>query len=127
MVTPPKASKPKKMSAQTLGEFVRQERKKHGLTLAELGKQLRVTPQFVYDIERGRRSPSPVVLERLAKALETPIRVLRALDTRSVLGELKQLAENSPALRFALGQALSEVRDSEISVEELAHRIANSR
>ncbi len=126
MVTQVKAPQAKKMSAQTLGQFIRQERTRGGLTLAALGEKLKVTPQFVSDIETGRRHPSIAVLERVATALGTPMATLWELDTRAVYGEFKQLIESSPALRLAVKQVLTDVKAARISAEDLARRIVNS-
>lgn len=121
-----KSVQPKQSTIQTLGDFVRQERKNRGLTLAEMGEKLHITAQFVHDIERGRRYPSKTVLESLADVLETPVEAFQALDTRYVLWEFKQLAERSPVLRAALSRALTEIKEARITPDDLARRITDS-
>ncbi len=55
---------------QTVGEIVRRERRARQLTLKELAERAILSVVYLGEIERGKKYPSPVVLERLAEALD---------------------------------------------------------
>lgn len=52
------------------GALVRERRKGRGDSLRELGLRLGVTPAHIADIERGRRTPSAALLEKLSHELD---------------------------------------------------------
>lgn len=60
---------------ETLGGVVSARRKELGLTQKQVSQMVvkedgtSITPQFLNDVERNRRRPSPLVLQRLAEAL----------------------------------------------------------
>lgn len=54
---------------ETVGEFLRAERDKKGLTIKELGKLTGVSISFISQIETGKRVPSDLVCEKLAAVL----------------------------------------------------------
>jgi transcriptional regulator with XRE-family HTH domain len=54
---------------QTVGETIRRERRARDLTLKELAERAIVSVVYLGEIERGKKYPSPVVLERLAAGL----------------------------------------------------------
>jgi transcriptional regulator with XRE-family HTH domain len=86
----------------TLGEYLRELRDRHDLSLRELGIKTHVTAAFLSDIELGRRYPSPKVLALLAKALGTTIEDLSQHDTRPPIEELRRLANANPTYAIAL-------------------------
>lgn len=61
---------------ETLGGAVSARRKELGLTQKHVAQSvvkedgIPITPQFLNDVERNRRRPSPLVLQRLAQALK---------------------------------------------------------
>ena len=59
---------------QTLGAIIRRERRERDLTLKDLAERSIISVVYLGEIERGKKFPSPVVLERLASGLdlETP-------------------------------------------------------
>lgn len=67
---------------QTVGTVIRHERRERGLTLKELAERAIVSVVYLGEIERGKKYPSPIVLERLAGALEmeTPDLLERVAD-----------------------------------------------
>src|SRR5687768_13250814 len=55
----------------SLGAEIRRRRKEHGLTLANLAAQARISHPFLSQLERGYARPSMATLERIATALAT--------------------------------------------------------
>lgn len=55
---------------QTVGAIVRRERRERDLTLKELAERAIISVVYLGEIERGKKFPSSVVLERLAKGLD---------------------------------------------------------
>ncbi len=102
---------------KTLGEFIRELREKHDLSVRELAKKLKVSAPFLSDIELGRRHPSDDVLGRLASFFETTTDDLRKHDARPPVQELKRIAANNPAMGFALRKVV----DEGVSPEDLLH------
>ena len=74
----------------SLGTFLKQERAKRKISLKELGENLRsprsehgsVSPQYLNDIELGRRTPSQELIEQLAKYFDVEVDFLRALGEK---------------------------------------------
>ncbi|MGH3472340.1 MAG: helix-turn-helix domain-containing protein [Nocardioidaceae bacterium] len=62
------ASSPK-TSIETLGEFLKDQRRTAQLTLRQLADQAGVSNPYLSQIERGLRRPSAEVLQQLARAL----------------------------------------------------------
>ena len=98
-----------------LGEYIREMRERHDLSVRELAKKAKVSAPFLSDIELGRRHPSEEVLRTLAAALGTSIEDLRKHDARPPVQELKRIAANNPAMGFALRQVV----DKGVSSDEL--------
>ncbi len=53
-----------------VGAVIRRERRERGLTLKELATRAIISVVYLGEIERGKKYPSPVTLERLAEALD---------------------------------------------------------
>jgi transcriptional regulator with XRE-family HTH domain len=66
------------LSLATLGERVRAERERRGLSAEVLAARSRVSRSMLYEIERGRKAPTVLVLDRIATALGTSL--ARLLD-----------------------------------------------
>lgn len=56
------------------GKTLKDIRLKQGLSQGKLAKKLGVHPTYISSFERGIRNPSLKVIERLARALNMPIR-----------------------------------------------------
>src|SRR3954447_26146695 len=54
---------------ETLGEFLKEQRRSARLTLRQLAEQTGVSNPYLSQIERGLRKPSADVLQQLAKGL----------------------------------------------------------
>lgn len=72
-------------SGPTLGQVITQHRNAMGLSLKDLGQQVRkedgqgISAQYLHDIEKDRRMPSPQVLTELARALRLDPHYLAAV------------------------------------------------
>lgn len=53
-----------------VGAVIRRERRERALTLKELASRAIISVVYLGEIERGKKYPSPVTLERLADALD---------------------------------------------------------
>ena len=61
----------------SFGEKVAEQRKKLGLSQKELAQKVGISPQYLNDIEHGKRNPdSDALIEKLAKALQLDNAVL---------------------------------------------------
>src|SRR6187551_986830 len=59
--------------APTIGEGIRRERFRRGLTLAQLASQVNLTVSALSQIERGASDPSLNSLRRIAQAFDVPM------------------------------------------------------
>ena len=82
---------------ETVGAVVRRERSVRHLTMKELAERSIISVVYLGEIERGKKYPSPVVLERLAEALEIDVSDLLWL----VAEELR--AAQQPQMLKAIG------------------------
>ncbi len=85
-----------------VGAVIRQERRARGLTLKELAARAIVSVVYLGEIERGKKYPSPVVLERLAYALDLETPDLLELIAFSLRGEERVVTH---AIGFAAPKA----------------------
>lgn len=64
--------------AQTFGRNVREVRRAKGVTLEALAHDVGLSYSYLGELERGRRNPTLLVVEKVAKVLDTePLRLLR--------------------------------------------------
>ena len=82
---------------ETVGTVIRRERAARRLTMKELAERSIISVVYLGEIERGKKYPSPVVLERLAEALEMDVSDLLWL----VAEELR--AAQQPQMLKAIG------------------------
>lgn len=74
----------------SLGEVLRRERMKRGLTLRELSAEARVSLGYISEIERGQKEASSELLASLCAALDLPLSdVLREVSHSVALEELE--------------------------------------
>lgn len=75
-----------------VGTVVRRERRERGLTLKQLAARAILSVVYLGEIERGKKYPSPVTLERLADALELSTPDLLELIALELRGETLTVA-----------------------------------
>lgn len=61
------------LALAALGARVRGERERRGLSAEDLARRCRVSRSMLYEIERGRKSPTVLVLDRIATGLGTSL------------------------------------------------------
>src|SRR5262249_4636740 len=100
---------------KSFGQRIRELRDAKDLSLRELARRLEVSAPFLSDVELGRRHPSDLVLEEMARVLGTTVQDLREYDSRAPVDELKRLSSEDPAFGFAFRKLV----DKEVDPEEL--------
>jgi transcriptional regulator with XRE-family HTH domain len=113
------------MSAQSLGERIKELRMKSGLSLRQLAGKLSKSPAFMSDVELGRRFPSDEVLADIANLLKTSMEDLKALDTRSSLDDIKRLAQRDPNWGVAFRTAAESAES--MTPEEFIKRLTQKK
>ncbi len=83
---------------QTVGAVIRRERRERHLTLKALAERSTLSVVYLGEIERGKKYPSALVLERLASALDLQVSDLLEL----VADELRGIRQPTMAIGFAL-------------------------
>ncbi|HEX4190705.1 MAG TPA: helix-turn-helix transcriptional regulator [Marmoricola sp.] len=79
-----------------LGDVLRNERMRRGMTLRELSSDARVSLGYISEIERGQKEASSELLASLCDALEVPLSdVLREVSDTVAIEEARLLAEAS--------------------------------
>src|SRR5260370_41861195 len=82
---------------RTMGAVIRRERHERDLTLKALAERSALSVVYLGEIERGKKYPSALVLERLAAALDLDLSDLLAL----VAAQMRAL--EPPALAVRVG------------------------
>jgi transcriptional regulator with XRE-family HTH domain len=62
-----------KPDAKSLGSYLCEKRRQAGLSQCQVGKDLRIHPQFVSNWERGLCFPPFRTLKKIARVLQIPI------------------------------------------------------
>lgn len=104
---------------QTMGEVIRRERRERHLTLKELAERSILSVVYLGEIERGKKYPSALVLERLASALELDVSELLQL----VADELRGVHE--PVVTRAIGFSMSHTLASPTRVPSATNSLAS--
>lgn len=81
---------------QTMGAVLRRERRERQMTLKELAERSSLSVVYVGEIERGKKYPSALVLERLAGALDMTVSDVLEI----VADELRGVRQPQMALGF---------------------------
>jgi len=91
--------------AQTLGEYLREQRRGAQLSLRQLADQAGVSNPYLSQIERGLRKPSAEVLQQLARALRVSA---ESLYVRAGMLDPNDEQERSVHLAVLADSALTE-------------------
>jgi DNA-binding XRE family transcriptional regulator len=77
----PLASKPapEPLWREVVGRRIRAVRRERGERLADTAERAGMSPQYLSEVERGRKDPSSEILAAVAGALEVPLRDLIGL------------------------------------------------
>jgi transcriptional regulator with XRE-family HTH domain len=77
-----------------LGDVLRGERMRRGMTLRELSSEARISLGYISEIERGQKEASSELLSSLCEALEVPLSsVLREVSDTVAVEEQRIAAE----------------------------------
>jgi transcriptional regulator with XRE-family HTH domain len=77
-----------------LGDVLRGERMRRGMTLRELSSEARISLGYISEIERGQKEASSELLSSLCEALDVPLSaVLREVSDTVATEEQRLLAE----------------------------------
>ncbi|MGO4257940.1 helix-turn-helix domain-containing protein [Marmoricola sp. RAF53] len=77
-----------------LGDVLRNERMRRGLTLRELSSEARISLGYISEVERGQKEASSELLASLCDALDVPLSaVLREVSDTVAVEEQRILAE----------------------------------
>jgi transcriptional regulator with XRE-family HTH domain len=83
---------PEPLWREAVGQQLRQVRHRRGERIADVASRAGVSPQYLSELERGRKDPSSEMLSALAGALELPLRSLLQSATK----ELAPARESAP-------------------------------
>lgn len=78
---------------QTVGATIRRERQARDMTLKEFAERAMISVVYLGEIERGKKYPSPVVLERIADALEISVPDLLDYIAQALRGDTLKVAQ----------------------------------
>lgn len=112
------ANKPQ--PSQKLGPTIQAARQGRGLSLRQLGERLRkedgssFSPQYINDIERGRRIPPDDLLHQLATALELDTELMLQLTGREP-PEVKEYLSEMPGQSEPIGRLFRKARERQFS------------
>ncbi len=113
------------MSEKTLGEFIREARKRKRASIVQIAKAAEISTSFLSDIERGRRSPSDPVLERLAKSLGIKAEALRELNTVGAFWEFREFVEKHYEVNLAFVGMVRRLKLGKLSASDLVKRFSD--
>lgn len=126
------------MSKWTIGQLIRQERKKQGLTMAQLGEKMGISGSLVGRYERGEENPKIKTIERFANALGLSLSELisdvnylscednerwlyffSAMKVQAIVRDLEQIEQNGTvedlfAFKKKLEKSMVEIQDAAI-------------
>jgi DNA-binding XRE family transcriptional regulator len=89
----PPSAPPEPLWREVLGQRLRTLRLDQQETLAETAGRAGISPQYLSEIERGRKEPSSEMIAALAGALGTTLTVL----TEQVAGDLRRQQATHPS------------------------------
>jgi transcriptional regulator with XRE-family HTH domain len=105
---------------QKLGPTIQAARQRRGLSLRQLGERLRkedgscFSPQYINDIEHGRRIPPDDLVMQLSTVLELPAEVMLQLTGRQP-PEVKEYFAAMPGQSEPVGRLFRKARENQFS------------
>lgn len=106
---------------QTVGTTIRRERRAQGLTLKDLAERAALSVVYLGEIERGKKYPSALVLEKLAEALELSVPDL----LERVAEDLRGVREPAMALGFAAPPLIQQPTHGDRAVPGTGGKVLN--
>ena len=102
-----------------VGDNIRAERKKAGLTQKELGERLGISPVGIAQWENGLRTPKIETLQKISDALNVPISKLMEICDDELLKQVEQLRSRARVTKIE--EYLSQLNDEgqEVAVERI--------
>ena len=92
----------KNINMKNIGTFIRDTRKKKGITQVNLAKHSKITQGYLSQIESGKRKNiMPTVLERIGNSLDVPLPVFQFMSL-----EIKDIPKNKRESFSALKPAI---------------------
>jgi transcriptional regulator with XRE-family HTH domain len=91
-IYPLKRQQPEPLWREVLGSRLRALRAERGETLAETAERAGLSPQYLSEVERGRKEPSSEMIAALAGALDTTLADL----TTGVTEDLRRAPAGQP-------------------------------
>lgn len=85
-VYPLHRQQPEPLWREVLGQRLRELRTERGETLTQTADRAGISPQYLSEVERGRKEPSSEMIAALAGALDTSLADLTAVITRELRG-----------------------------------------
>lgn len=99
---------------EVLGSRLRSLRADRGETLAQTAERAGISPQYLSEVERGRKEASSELLSAICAALDTPLsQVFREVSDNFALAEL----QNEPVLSGALREPGLRIPAERLAVE----------
>ena len=89
-----------------LGDVLRGERMRRGMTLRELSSEARISLGYISEIERGQKEASSELLASLCDALDVRLsEVLREVSNTVAVEEARIAADSAPAAGTVVASA----------------------
>lgn len=95
-VYPLKRQQPEPLWREVLGSRLRALRAGRGETLSETAERAGISPQYLSEVERGRKEPSSEMIAALAGALDTSLADLTTQVTEDLRGTRRPTAPSAP-------------------------------
>jgi transcriptional regulator with XRE-family HTH domain len=107
-IYPPERGVPEPLWREVLGSRLRALRGERDETLAQTAERAGISPQYLSEIERGRKEPSSEMIAALAGALGITVAELMA----GAAEDLRQTAASVLALTTSTGTTSTSLRDT---------------
>ena len=94
-----------------LGDVLRGERMRQGMTLRELSSEARISLGYISEIERGQKEASSELLSSLCEALDVPLSAVLREVSDTVAVEEQRIAAESAVERVPAGDVVASTTD----------------